>query len=130
MTLTVKTLALGILALALGGVAACAPEKPAAPTYEKDVGPILDAHCARCHNSRGPDGGFLGEADASTKSPTPQVCRFDSYAGAKPPCAQLMQPYINQGPGSDPMPPPPATKLNDWEIDVLVRWGNNGAPER
>ena len=31
--------------------------------------------------------------------------------------------YINQVKGTPyPMPPPPATKLNDWEIDVLETW--------
>jgi len=122
MTLTVKTLALGMLALALGGVAACAPEKPATPTYAKDVGPILDAHCNRCHG--GPDGGFLGEPNPTTQHPTPQLCHLDSVDSAKT-CAPLIVLDINQGKGSLPMPPAPATKLNDWEIDVIESWAKN-----
>src|SRR5260221_10546678 len=30
-------------------LAACSPEVPAAPSYAKDVQPILMAHCVRCH---------------------------------------------------------------------------------
>jgi len=126
MTLTVKTLARGLLTLALGAAVACSPEKPAAPTYAKDVGPIFDAHCNRCHGSNGPDGGFLGDPGANP--PKPVLCHFDSYDGAKGACAMLMVPYINQGPNSEPMPPPPATKLNDWEIDVLESWAKAPMP--
>ena len=38
-----------------------------------------------------------------------------------------MLPYINHA-NTQPMPPPPATKLNDWEIDVLESWANNPMP--
>ena len=30
--------------------------------------------------------------------------------------------YIKQETTAPPMPPPPATKLNDWEIDVIEAW--------
>jgi hypothetical protein len=144
MTLTVKTLALGMLALALGGVAACAPEKPAAPTYTKDVGPILDAHCSRCHSAHGPGGAFQGDPGANP--PLPLACHLDFYEGdpakctadpdgGAPPascngarfCAMtfgtVMKLYIRGQ--SMPMPPPPATLMNDWEADVVEAWLKN-----
>jgi hypothetical protein len=150
MTLTVKTLALGMLALALGAVAACAPEKPAAPTYAKDVGPILDAHCSRCHSASGPDGGLQGDPgkahpasckfdfydsnDTSTCSVAdgggapPMSCWGAHYCATKPPFSVVLPGYIRGE--IDPMPPPPASLLNDWELDVVLRWIDSGAPER
>ena len=75
MTLTVKTLALGVLTLALGAVAACAPEKPAAPTYAKDVGPISAAHCSRCHSAKG----RVALPRRPDDRPKPAACKFDFY---------------------------------------------------
>ncbi len=79
MKVTVKTLARGLLTLALGAVVACAPDKPAMPTYTKDVGPIFAAHCNRCHSAKGPGGAFQGEPNPTTRDPVPQSCHLDFY---------------------------------------------------
>lgn len=137
MRLTEKTLALAALALAALATVACAPEKPATPSYARDVAPIFEAHCTRCHTSK--NGGPL--ANPATGK-TPLVCRLDFYdgdpatcapadGGAPPPacwgahfCATSfggpLKSYINGV--TDPMPPPPSTLLNDWERDIVERW--------
>jgi hypothetical protein len=145
-TLTMKRLVFGILALAVSGAVACAPEKPAAPTFAKDVRPIFEAHCNRCHSARGPGGAFLGDpVPMGTVHPVPQSCHLDFYegdpatcapadGGAPPPsctgakaCAGLLKPYIEHT-GGYPMPPPPASKLTDWEIEVIDTWAKNPMP--
>jgi hypothetical protein len=144
MTLTEKTLALGSLVLALA-VSACGPEKPAMPSFAKDVAPIFNAHCTRCHSANGPDGGFSANPVTGL---TPNVCNLDFYEGdpatcgsvdgGAPPrgcagahyCAttyrQFMTEYINWK--VDPMPPPPSSMMNDWERDVVERWVANPIP--
>ena len=151
MTLTAKSLSLGVVALALGGVVACSPEKPAAPTYAKDVGPIFAAHCNRCHSANGPGGAFQGDPDASSPVPLPLVCHLDFYegnpamctadpdGGTPPPscngahyCAKMLAPlmhsYIRGQVPKLSMPPPPASLMNDWELDVVDAWIKNPLP--
>jgi hypothetical protein len=153
MTLTVKTLSLGMLALALGAVVACVPDKPATPTYAKDVGPIFAAHCNRCHSAKGPGGSLQGDPmTATTPAKMPAACKFDFYdssdtatctaaaGGAAPPIscwgahycvtgspyAAVVSHYIRGD--VDPMPPPPASLMNDWEVDVMTAWLKNPLP--
>jgi hypothetical protein len=132
-----------ILALALvvfGSAAACSPEVPANPTYATDVGPILGAHCTRCHGA----GGTLNpNPDAKLAPPAdkPQICYLNRYedmgdcsvvatcqrgAGY---CGAMIVDRINR-PASNPlaMPPTPADRLNDWEIEVLTRWSLGTPP--
>ena len=131
-TTTIASLfALVLVVAALG----CSPEVPAVPTYTKDVGPILAAHCARCHNADftpvlDPIAGmnkvpllchlhsFEDTGDCSTAGP---ACR----SGAKT-CAALIPTLITEAvPDLRRMPKPPSDRLNDWEIDVLLRWAAN-----
>jgi hypothetical protein len=147
MTLTEKTLTPAALAVAIAVALlapACGPAKPATPSFAKDVAPIFDAHCTRCHSSHGPDGGFL---DNPVTGKTPVVCHLDFYEGSPATCAadggvpppacqgahycatmykQFMSSYINGV--SDPMPPPPSSLMNDWERDVVERWISNPIP--
>jgi len=136
MTLTENTVAAVALALL---ASACSPAKPANPSFAADVAPIFNAHCTRCHSANGADGGFLNDPVAMT---TPKVCHFDFYEGdpatcagndggvPPPPCQgalycgktynNIIRQYID-GVGK-PMPPPPASLMNDWGRDVVERW--------
>jgi hypothetical protein len=116
---------------------ACSPETPSEPSYATDVRPIFLAHCTRCHGA----GGTLQGEDGGTNPGPPRVCHLDVYddepigcgvadGGTPPSCtvgAQscvLLPWYRLKLPT---MPPLPAT-LNDWERDVLNRWGESENP--
>ena len=123
------------------------------PSYAIDVSPIFAAHCARCHNSNGPDGGSLGDPKEFPLGPRPQgydsnvpdFCHFDAYddrgdcsldGGVPSPtcvmgartCATLLRSNFSSYIRTGVMPPPPAAKLNDWELDVVERWIANPLP--
>jgi hypothetical protein len=91
----------------------------AAPTFSKDVAPILFNHCANCHRP-----GEIG----STVS-------LVSYEGARPWAESIKQQVVKRA-----MPPWPADpsrsmkfrndpRLSQQEIDTLVAWVNAGAPK-
>jgi hypothetical protein len=141
------------LLLAAAGVACTSyPAEPTAPTFTKDVQPILAAHCTRCH---GGDGTLTNEANPTR--PQTIECYLDQMAdrgdcatpvdGGAPlltACRPGAKYCASPLPGSDtslfdiyvfraaetatPMPPPPAAPLNDWEMNTLKRWAANGAP--
>jgi len=116
-----------LFALALSvSVMACSPEVPANPTYAKEVGAILNAHCARCHSADLAP--VLDPTTGTTKAP--RLCHFNSLENATAGGCNLMIPsYVGDiGPGSSDltrMPKPPSDRLNDWEVDVLTRWAAN-----
>jgi hypothetical protein len=124
-----------VAALALSALSACSPEVPAAPTYTKDVAPILNAHCVRCHGANDTLNMFPFPVYGSVQAPV--KCYLQRYedegdcvtvgsttckTGAAT-CAPLVVNYVNQPVGSTlHMPPPPSDPLNDWEKDVLTNW--------
>ena len=124
--MTKATLA-SLFALALSAsVMACSPEVPANPTYAKEVGAILNAHCVRCHSAD-----FTPVFDPiSGTEDAPLLCHFNSRDGAIANGCNIMIPsYVgNVAKGADDetrMPKPPSERLNDWEVDVLTRWSAN-----
>jgi hypothetical protein len=123
------------------GLAACAPEVPAAPTYTKDVQPILAAHCVRCHGAND-----MLNANPDAKNPLktmPLLCYFQRFE-EEGDCATAASTTCKHGAGycasmiptrillpegnASFMPPAPSAPLNDWEQDVLTRWAANPAP--
>ena len=126
------------LALALVvSAAGCSPEVPAAPTYTKDVQPILAAHCVRCHDET-----FRSDPVARVALPMPQIChlnRFESTGdctsgtgacsyGAQI-CAPMIGPLVTASADAvRRMPPAPSDPLNDWEKEVITRWAANPLP--
>ena len=143
MKVTVKTLARGMLTLALGAVVACAPDKPAMPTYTKDVGPISrrtatgatarKVRVARFKGSRTPPRGTrcLSLAIWTFMRATLRFAVRMVEALLPPAWARTAaggsSAYI-QVDDQNRMPPAPASKLDDWEIDVVVRWAMNPSP--
>lgn len=142
-------------AVALGSLACgCGPPVPATPSYAADVRPIFLSHCVRCHGA-GPDGGMLNKPTEPTgpdaaplaSDPNPVInCYLNQYdtincapvdGGQPANChygahfwattqATLLKVKLH---GSvEPMPPPPAPKLDDWEMKVVDAWIAAGAP--
>lgn len=113
------------------------------PSYATDVRPIMLAHCVRCHGAGGtlqgdPDAYPLGSPPPGYNTGSAALCYLDEFddrdctddgdggvsanckRGAKY-CAVFLE-------GKLPvMPPPPAT-INEWERDVLLRWGKSPMP--
>jgi hypothetical protein len=127
-------------AAALAALSACAPDVPASPTYTKDVQPILAAHCVRCH---GAGGTLNGDPMIKPAMATPTICYLNSYDNnpvdcTSDPCQHgaaycatslLIKTYITYPADSAlRMPPSPSDPLNDWEKEVLTRWGNEKPP--
>jgi mono/diheme cytochrome c family protein len=129
--------------LALGGLTAgCDPPTPAQPSFEADVRPIFLSHCVRCHGA-GPDGGAINTATRPTGPDAAGLASetmngvtlsttgyyLDEYDQAGRPGAlalarnggTLLEEKIH-GQVSTPMPPPPAPKLDDWELKVIDAW--------
>jgi hypothetical protein len=122
--------------------AACTPEVPAAPTYAKDVQPILEAHCVRCHGANDMLNAVPGAPHPAR--PQPQLCYFQRLGdegdctadpanckrgAGNPQCAGMLKTRITAPEDNDlRMPPAPSDPLNDWEQDVLIKWGANPLP--
>jgi hypothetical protein len=111
----VAVIAALVLAIAATSSAADVP----APTFTKEVAPILFKHCASCHRP--------GEIGSSVS--------LLSYDTAKPWAESIKQQVVQRA-----MPPWPADpngsakfrndpRLTRQEIDMLVAWVNAGAPK-
>jgi mono/diheme cytochrome c family protein len=108
-----------LTASVLGLLAFASAADASAPTFTKEVAPILFKHCASCHRS--------GEIGASVS--------LLSYDTAQPWAASIKERVVRRE-----MPPWPADparsmkfrndpRLTQQEIDTLVAWVNAGAPK-
>jgi len=111
-------------AVAIGSVGCCGaawgrpPERFAAPTYRRDVAPLLEAHCRVCHR-RGQVGPFP----------------LDSYEQARKRAGDLADVVV--GRRMPPWKPAPGTgpplkqdrSLSAAEVAVFVEWARAGAVE-
>ena len=106
-------------ALILSLLALASAADSSAPTFNKEVAPILFKHCASCHRP--------GEIAASVS--------LLSYDAARPWADSIKEKVVRRE-----MPPWPADsaksmkfrndpRLNQQEIDTLVAWVNAGAPK-
>jgi mono/diheme cytochrome c family protein len=132
---TVSLIGLAGLAAVLGG-AGClesSGDEPINPTYSRQIKPLIEAHCIRCHGAGGtlnadPDSQPVMMVQGPTQgdfttlaSPAMGRNGLMFYTGAG---AAVMIAHVTQ----DPMPPPPAPALTSWEFDTLVKWVNNPLP--
>jgi Flp pilus assembly protein TadD len=94
-----------------------APAKPAAPTFSKDVAPIVFAHCAPCHRPGQPVPFSLLQYD-DVASRAGDIVHMTA--------TRQMPPWL-----PDPSEPPliGERRLSDSQIDTLKRWADVGAPE-
>ena len=115
-------------ALALG-FGACGPVVPDQPTWQHDIRPLMVARCIRCHDG-------AGHVDPAT-SPTVRAFlpvlaiynfNYEVLPATLPAGLAILHSKIAstivRGPSSGIpiMPPPPAEKLEDWEIQLLDNW--------
>ncbi len=152
--LAVRPVLAGILAALVALAAGCAPpvpSVPAAPSYAADVRPIFLAHCVRCHGAGGtlnlardPRGGadagplpsvagkpalaYLGQyADSGDcGDPSSLTCHRGAHFVATQ--TSELKLYLHPPPNFPPMPPPPAPRLDAWELDVVDAWLANPLP--
>lgn len=137
---------LGLAAALTLPLAACNPDVPATPTYDRDVQPILTAHCVRCHGAGGTLNPIPGVPTAHDR---PQICYLQTYDNNPAGCT-LGATGCQQGAGSMycaglfptatyvnapfdgvfRMPPKPADPLSQWEKDVLTAWGKLSPPPK
>jgi hypothetical protein len=111
--LSVVTIAAGAAGTASSGPAPA----PAAPTFTRDVAPILYANCTTCHRT--------GEI-----APMPLVSYQDARPWAKSIRAKVMAREMPPW-GADPKHGKfkDDRSLSDAEIDTIVRWVDAGAPK-
>lgn len=98
--------------------AACAPSVPDNPSWEEDVKPIMAANCVRCHRAEPQNG-------------APSTFRLDACEAAGDvdgTAARIASALSRAQNDQAPMPPAPAARLSDRQIEVLQNWFENGAP--
>ncbi len=106
-----------VFTLTAGAAFAAAKSGADAPTFSKDIAPILNQRCVECHRA--------GEA-----APMP----LGSYKEARPWAKSIKQAVVSRT-----MPPwsaDPAVghfknsrRLSDTEVAAIVKWVDTGAPE-
>jgi hypothetical protein len=141
--LPVVRLAFAPLAFALAGAAiGCGsdtPDIPANPTYTKDVKPILDANCIRCHGTgdmlhlmivngypNSPSICYLQryEDEGDCTDPNNPACKHGAkFCGTRMGADSLITSMINlPNDSTSRMPPPEADPLTDREKEIINRW--------
>ena len=127
-------LTLAALALVVGAAGCGSNSIPENPGWARDIQPLMEAHCIRCHGGGGklngdPDvpPGSLKVAcapipDGGAYTCAPSLGNFTTQAGLMP-YHLLMQSYLNY-----PMPPPPSEPLDDFETKLLLKWAGETNP--
>src|SRR5262249_14351218 len=119
--------------LGLGG-SGCGPAVPDHPTWADDVHPLMQARCIRCHQpatvgdpKAGVQGSLLAVGggvsfDWPTYDAVPADVRASLGLTGTNDTSATIRSYATGNPPSIRMPPPPAAKLQDWEVQLLIRW--------
>jgi hypothetical protein len=114
------TVALGV---ALAGVVAGCGENPVPdnPTYSRNIKPLLEAHCTRCHGAGG-----MKNADPYIGPVTPPGAMTATITTPHSDFTKMADLMLWSGAFSmwldAPMPPPPADPLTGWERELLLKW--------
>jgi hypothetical protein len=90
-----------------------------APTFEKDIHPLLDAKCVRCHNDK------MHKADLDLRTAEGLLSGSESgqVVVAGNPEKSLLFAKVHKG----EMPPAKKERLDDAEVDLIKRWIADGA---
>ncbi len=92
--------------------------------YTKNVQPILQTNCYRCHGAPNHRGGLTIDTQAGMMKgghDGPVIVPGD-------PAKSLLITLIrHEGPANDPMPMPPKDKLSDADIATITAWVKAGA---
>ena len=120
--------------VALGSLA-CGAEPPAVPSWDRDVYPILRGSCSHCHGAVANPGTVpatrydicnstpFNEAFAAEKVWIVADTMGNPALGGASPYAGVIA--AQTGPAASEiirMPPPPASRLSEYEATVLQRW--------
>ncbi|MCI0461570.1 MAG: PSD1 and planctomycete cytochrome C domain-containing protein, partial [Gemmataceae bacterium] len=110
----------GFLSLSLLALSAAAREKPpaAAPIFEKDILPILEAKCLRCH------GADQQKADLDLRSKTTVLKGGETGPAISPGSAERSALWVKVA--ADKMPPG-QNKLTEAEKELVRTWLETGA---
>jgi hypothetical protein len=112
-----RIVVIGAVAMGVGGKAIA--EQPAAPVFERDVLPILNAHCLSCH------GGLHQQGKLDLRTLKSMQAGGEQGAAIVPGSADKS--LLWQRVTSDEMPPKPI-KVSAQQKAVLRRWIESGAP--
>lgn len=113
----IRWIAVVAVAALLGGTSIA--EQPAAPSFERDVLPILNAHCLSCH------GGLHQQGKLDLRTVKSMQAGGEQGAAIVPGSADKS--LLWQRVTSDEMPPKPI-KVSEAQKAVLRRWIESGAP--
>lgn len=112
-------------------LAGCADSGPDKPTWDDDVRPLLVARCVRCHT----DPGQVDPLSAKTGNdmlkevakPSFDFVYFSDVSAGSLPFLKTVSGYLSgtAKPSLGRMPPPPAAALEDWEVEILTKFGDS-----
>jgi mono/diheme cytochrome c family protein len=132
----IATLA-GAAVFALLGSAGClvsSSDVPENPSYHREIKPLMEAHCIRCHGAGGTLNGDPDIPDVSTIKGPPTNGDLTALADDAAGKHGLMY-YVDGAPGAPfmglylpSMPPPPAEPLTSRESAMLLKWLSNPLP--
>jgi cytochrome c len=92
--------------------------------YTKNVQPILQANCYRCHGGMNHRGGLqIDTHEHIMKGGHDGVVLVPGH----PEQSLLIKLIRHEGPANDPMPMPPKDKLSDADIATVTAWVKAGA---
>ena len=111
---------------ALVGAAGCLNAVPDRPSYERDIKPLMEAHCIRCHGAGGtlnadPDIAKINGVQKPNTTDYTTLQGLMPLTGAAEPALELFIKTL-------PMPPPPSDRLTSWESDLLFTWAKHPLP--
>lgn len=117
-----------LLAIVALGLPACGPSVPANPTWQKDIYPLMVSRCIRCHNDPGSIDPLTAKLVPAWGNKVPLLggtilvnFNYPTLPNPVPPTWMLMGASVTKG-APYIMPPPPAEKLDDWEIETIQNW--------
>lgn len=113
----------------LVGAAGCLNAVPDRPTYERDIKPLMEAHCIRCHGAGGtlntdPDISKINGVQQPTNSDFTSLQGSNGHAGLMTytgPAEGILESSVK----NMPMPPPPSDPLTSWERELLFTWAKS-----
>src|SRR3569623_3215047 len=125
---TMRTLMLLIAGLGAAALAGCGANVPEHPTWQDDVRPIMVARCVRCHTTTpqgDPEsrGGKPGTGDFSHAS-------LDDFMPLDKIALRAAPDRIRSDDPLQEMPPPPAAKLADWQIETIARYETDNSDKQ
>ncbi|HEV3031119.1 MAG TPA: hypothetical protein VG319_05715 [Polyangia bacterium] len=122
---------------AVGGGAGCGNAVPDRPSYERDIKPLMEAHCIRCHGAGGtlnadPDiaanakfHGAPTNGDFTTLDDVNGHFGLLHYTDMGAGTAVVLKSFVDT---LGPMPLPPADPLTSYEHELLFTWAHTPLP--